>query len=148
MPAGTETDGPDSVGAPLLAGERVALRVQWFELRRQGIHPMDDARRGSPGAEPGRGIARCKRLAKRLKRHPRGRNAVGGYAAAVYGTVVRARAAGRLDDLARLVGIRGGANAALPAVTSALIRATCPGLDDRRVAEFTGAARWLLFHGC
>ena len=148
MPAGTETDGPDPVRAPLLAGERVALRVQWFELRRQGIHPKDDATRGSSGAEPSRGIARCRRLAERLRRYPRGRNAVGGYVAAVYGTVVRARAAGRLDDLARLVGIRGGAKAELPAVIAALIRATCPWLDDRRVVEFAGAVRWLLFNGC
>src|SRR4051794_2846219 len=147
MPARADEYEPDPVRAPLLAGERVALRVQRFELRRRDIHPEDDATRRSPGAEPSRGIARCERLAERLRRHPRGRNAVGGYVAAVYGTVVRARAAGRLDLLARMVGIRGGATAALPAVIAALIRATCPWLGDRRVAELTGAARWLLFHG-
>ena len=148
MPARADENEPDPVRAPLLAGERVALRVQRYELRRQDVHPKDAAKRGSPGAEPSRGIARCERLAERLRRHPRGRNAVGGYVAAVYGTVVRARAAGRLDLLARLVGLRGGATAALPAVIAALIRATCPWLEDDRVAEFTGAARWLLFHGC
>src|SRR3954453_16518088 len=147
MPARADEYEPDPVRAPLLAGELGALRVQRVGLRRRDIPAEDDPARGSPGAEPSEGIPRCERLAERLRRHPRGRNAVGGYVAAVYGTVVRARAAGRLDLLARLVGIRGGATDAAPAVTAALIRATCPWLGDRRVAELTGAARWLLFHG-
>lgn len=148
MRARAETSGPDPARAPLLAGERVALRVQRHELRRQDIHPEDDAKRRSPNADPEKGVEKCERLAKRLVERPRGRKAVGRYVAAVYGTVARAHAAGRLGDLARLVGVRGGSNAEVPAVIAGLIRTTCPELDDRRVAEFTGAARWLLFNGC
>src|SRR3954467_13512342 len=145
MRARVETSKPDPARAPLLAGERVALRVQRVELRLQGIDPEDDATRRSPNAAPEKGIARCRRLARRLDQHPRGRKTVARYVAAVYGTVALARAAGRLGVLARLVEIGGGARAEVPAVIAALIRATRPGLDDRRVAEFAGAVRWLLF---
>src|SRR3954468_13653154 len=148
MRARVETSKPDPARAPLLAGERVALRVQRVELRLQGIDPEDDATRRSPNADPEKGIARCRRLAWRLDQHPRGRKTVARYVAAVYGTVARAHAAGRLGALARLVGAKGGSNADVPAVIDGLIRTTCPELDDRRVAEFAGAVRWLLFHGC